>query len=1364
MPTRCAHGTFRDLDGGPLLVLPPCAGCSSHLEDSLQGFLQAVVGRTRRPPPEESHHYRPVFKRRSLALPSGTPAYHIDATVEIKGRDKIWWPAVVKGVTRGKVICTYEGWGSEHDEAIDWDSPRLRLRVVEAVSSRDSSPPPSPPAAPTPVSDALAPPAQKSLKPVDLAFQSIGFSARIAAKGASRSAYIARRMLLEGAVDAAARALFVAGATIEVCSGGEWFLATVRKVRGHEIFVHYHGWEDEWDEWLDPTPSKCRFVAYTPAPEMQPTLGEISTSANNAALALKSGISNKEDSWKVSCNSCQVSINEKRYFCTYCEFGTHEMWEYQSFDLCLTCFSHDFPLDHPHPASSFASQHIRDSIPLWAPDEFDTAYIACIATATARSSDANTIALTPNCMFCNSETATPAQGPFVGPHPFKNPRPVARFRDNSGRAARHATKPSVLWTHDACARFAPETQVVDGTWYNVLKAYRRSRGMKCAACKNKGATIGCFNDRCPRSYHVGCTNKPLSSFEQGVIFWCPLHESIIGLRDYEETFACDRCKMHLGSSGDKITAITGWYTCKGCADGHFTTYDLCSACIANEALHDHEHPIEQFTPTSLTDWKQKRDDEKLLARTIREANKMAKVFGPKNRKAEVEVHQKRCAYCWSSSETDWRTGYNNLPMCRPCFAAASTAMLLPSALPLIPDSASTSDTEAGKVTMSLDTERCPVTAAYEANLGEYAHEWYWTRGLARSKGVLPQSVPATGHGSPSALPQLEFPDQSVLPLTVLSSYEPEESHLYSLGHDSSFFDIPSRAPRWAAHSGSDYHGTWLPQVVRLTLQRYTLEGSKILSNFCGRGTDAIECFLLKRSSVAVDVNPSSVALSQRNVAFPTPPSLGLTAALRPVIIRGDARALSGALFRDETYDHVLSHPPYKDCIAYSSGLDGDLSGFSDEHTFQRQMTKVASETWRLLKARNARCTLGIGDNRRNCFYQLVSFQTMRTYLDVGFEIEEQIVKRQRFSRSAPLGTFLSTRFNFLMFTHEYVAVLRKVGKPSEPPFAELMCPLDPPKPILWTSRSRRVPRAPIERSSVVMGTAWTFRVTANESLARLVMSRLIDRFGKDDMLWEEIAFASFSAGVLESATYHYQCSERDPVAGPNNRSDLEVQSLRNDRERQVDARSERELSELKPGSGLSADGKDDWRHLATLMSAPIVSHADGEAPCLIILPHIDVPTTALLPDGDWLARYMQFLVTRASDAASRLADDGLLIIGVKDVRVVAEKLTRTDPNAAEPLGRTRYIPLGMILSEQMAAHIETPAGKMRLRDFVVAVPDGYSRDKDAYTVEDMRGRINEDIENWTKETQQEAEGEADVRRLLPIVQAYYFVYTKVGSC
>jgi hypothetical protein len=116
---------------------------------------------------------------------------------------------------------------------------------------------------------------------------------------------------------------------------------------------------------------------------------------------------------------------------------------------------------------------------------------------------------------------------------------------------------------------------------------------------------------------------------------------------------------------------------------------------------------------------------------------------------------------------------------------------------------------------------------------------------------------------------------------------------------------------------------------------------------------------------------------------------------------------------------VLSHPPYKDCVKYSEAgeIDEDLSQISDPLEFQREMMKVASESYRVLKP-GGKVVLCMGDNRERLLYIPVAFHTIRTYMYEGFELVELIFKRQRFCRFSPLGVYLSAKYDFLTFTHE----------------------------------------------------------------------------------------------------------------------------------------------------------------------------------------------------------------------------------------------------------------------------------------------------------------------------------------------------------
>lgn len=61
--------------------------------------------------------------------------------------------------------------------------------------------------------------------------------------------------------------------------------------------------------------------------------------------------------------------------------------------------------------------------------------------------------------------------------------------------------------------------------HNALLYFTNNLNQKCHVCKEKGATIGCFDSKCSKSFHLPCTKKPTSNFKNGVIFWCNIHEA-----------------------------------------------------------------------------------------------------------------------------------------------------------------------------------------------------------------------------------------------------------------------------------------------------------------------------------------------------------------------------------------------------------------------------------------------------------------------------------------------------------------------------------------------------------------------------------------------------------------------------------------------------------------------------------------------------------------------------------------------------------------------------------------------------------------------------------------------------------------------
>ncbi|MCL4459967.1 MAG: 50S ribosomal protein L11 methyltransferase [Chloroflexi bacterium] len=103
---------------------------------------------------------------------------------------------------------------------------------------------------------------------------------------------------------------------------------------------------------------------------------------------------------------------------------------------------------------------------------------------------------------------------------------------------------------------------------------------------------------------------------------------------------------------------------------------------------------------------------------------------------------------------------------------------------------------------------------------------------------------------------------------------------------------------WATHSG-EYRGNWSPYIPRNVILRYSNTGELVLDYFCGAGTTAVECKLLGRRCIALDINDRAIELAKENVNFNVEPQqLPLIEGKKyfqiyePELSVGDARDLS----------------------------------------------------------------------------------------------------------------------------------------------------------------------------------------------------------------------------------------------------------------------------------------------------------------------------------------------------------------------------------------------------------------------------------------------------------------------------------------
>jgi SAM-dependent methyltransferase len=491
-----------------------------------------------------------------------------------------------------------------------------------------------------------------------------------------------------------------------------------------------------------------------------------------------------------------------------------------------------------------------------------------------------------------------------------------------------------------------------------------------------------------------------------------------------------------------------WHTCKVCSLDYFNTFDLCSSCYVGGFEHEHEQ-----ADFELVSWDDRQGERK---KEIEMYQKKAKdkiaLLAKHLRKPKVpNIIQLKCAFCRFPNPESYHEWHNGLVICKPCFDLQTSGL-------------------------DDDTKE----ALFELEKQDFVHDHYVTR----------QSL-----------------SQKMLNSHRIQSTSPLPEQLYSLQMHSTFFDIPTRAPRWSAHLGQDYHGSWLPQIPHRFIQKYTLKSQSILSNFLGRGTDAIECLGLERRCIGIDINPSVVKVARMNSSFEIPYPTKIGAAYRPMIMVGDARSFSGELFKDGQFDMVLSHPPYKDCIQYSTMIEQDLSRISSTSEFLSEMTKVVEETHRLLKP-DGTVLVVMGDNRKECYFQPLSFQVFDLYLRNGFEMVELIVKRQRHCQGSLMGSYLSNQHDFLMIQHEFMAAFRKVEGSPHCIFSDLK-ELQQRSENELSLRSVSNPKLSITQA---VGSVW---VLQDDTL----LSRMIHRFGRELNLVAQFSplflkkVFSFDAGI-----------------------------------------------------------------------------------------------------------------------------------------------------------------------------------------------------------------------------------------------------------
>ncbi|KAJ3228029.1 hypothetical protein HK099_007310 [Clydaea vesicula] len=406
-----------------------------------------------------------------------------------------------------------------------------------------------------------------------------------------------------------------------------YYPAVVIEAKCSEVKVHYLGWDIKFDEWIGMNSIRFKFneknenILNNENYELEKKLIKKRIKTKRDSEEVEEVYSEDDtDTKKYFCNDCKSQIKKYTYNCFYC-----------SYYLCVNCFQTNYKY-HKHPKTSFSmrrvfNKKIRDSVTSkeielkFVKDNFflhfnenDTENLTKFAFFNIGSFK-KSLQYEKICGFCNTDSTSFSQF-------FKFPLVIkSEYNDID-----EITK--LVWVHIYCAKYSPEVVYFDhlNEWFNIFEAVKRASKIKCFNCKGRGASIE-------------CTKKPLSHWENGVVFWCPEHEDGFTISFLKE-----------------LNKERTWYTCQPCSLTYYSTYDLCHKCFGRNSEITHTHSLDSFIETDIsarTQAKNEIDNETLL--------EVSKIY----EKRDQFQRKNKCWYCHTDFSIKWNK-FEGVLLCYDC--------------------------------------------------------------------------------------------------------------------------------------------------------------------------------------------------------------------------------------------------------------------------------------------------------------------------------------------------------------------------------------------------------------------------------------------------------------------------------------------------------------------------------------------------------------------------------------------------------------------------------------------------------------------------------------------------------------------------
>ena len=203
-------------------------------------------------------------------------------------------------------------------------------------------------------------------------------------------------------------------------------------------------------------------------------------------------------------------------------------------------------------------------------------------------------------------------------------------------------------------------------------------------------------------------------------------------------------------------------------------------------------------------------------------------------------------------------------------------------------------------------------------------------------------------------------------------------------------------------------------MPRNLILKYTKVEDIVLDPFCGSGTTMIECKLLNRKGIGIDVNVNALRLAKERLNF------NYKTTYEPKLIRANTADLQG-IIPNEKIDFIFVHPPYADIIKYTKDIKEDMLRLN-LNEFLNQMNLFSKECYRILK-KDKFCSVLIGDIRKRKNVIPLGFYVMNIFVQTGFALKEVIIKEQHNCKRTDY--WINKNMEFYLLVHEYVFVFGK---------------------------------------------------------------------------------------------------------------------------------------------------------------------------------------------------------------------------------------------------------------------------------------------------------------------------------------------------